>query len=90
MAPRISLGIVLRKSTSTLEACMADVMMISEHSAYARMESGSVIYIKLDRTTARQRNDAGTVMWAPILSEMCPTRGRAKAVPNKAINVIFW
>jgi hypothetical protein len=30
------------------------------------------------------------VMWAPILSEMCPTRGRAKAVPNKAISVIFW
>ena len=70
IAPRISLGTVLRKSASMLDDCIADAMITSDDIAKASTVFGSFMTQKLDSAAARTKKEAGKVMWAPNLSEM--------------------
>jgi hypothetical protein len=62
IAPRISLGTVLRKRASMLDDYIAEAMITSDDMANARTVLGSLMIQKLDSAAARMQKAAGNVM----------------------------
>lgn len=89
IAPLMSEGIVLKNNTSMLDDYIADAIMMQEHKKYEIKVSGFLIKRNDVKTMALNTNETGTVMCVPTLSDIIPRTGRTKAVPNRAISVIF-
>ena len=81
IVPRISLGKLRRKSTSTLIYWTADAMIISIDKRMEDVDSGSAMFLNWNAMNPLKRKAIGRKMLIGAESAIFPMTGRANKVP---------